>query len=403
MSEPRWLVPRYYLFRATNSAGFYVPVAILYLQDEGYGLGFIGVAYAVFGLATLAAEIPSGYLGDWLGRRASLAVGSALRTVVLAAYPLVDGATAYLVIHVLWATGRAFRSGTQDAWLYEILKAHFDEEQFARVEGRGRAILLVTSAAGAVAGGYLYGVDPGYPFFANAALAALGLPILVTFPPVERDGGGEVFTVRDAVRMLRLQVARPEVRWLVAYAALFNALFLVTRVYEQPALDAVGVPVTGFGLLYAGFKLVSAGAAASVGWFEDRLGARGVFALLMPAYGLAYASLALFPVLVVPALFLNRGLRVLTIPVRNQYLNDRLEDVGRATVLSGVAMALALVGSVSRLVAGWGTEAVGVLPFLAQAGVAVVVVGVALWTLVSPIRAGNGTAGAESDAGVTSD
>ena len=40
--------------------------------------------------------------------------------------------------------------------------------------------------------------------------------------------------------------------------ALFAWLFGVTRTFEQPALDAVGVPVVGVGFLYAGFKTVSA-------------------------------------------------------------------------------------------------------------------------------------------------
>lgn len=123
-----------------------------------------------------------------------------------------------------------------------------------------------------------------------------------------------------------------------------------------------------------------------------------MFLLLIPAYGLVYAEIALFPVLVVPALFLNRGLGDLSIPVRNAYLNDRLADVGRATVLSGASMAMALVGVAARLVAGWGTEAIGVLPFLAWAGVAVAVAAALLWAVVSPVRSGEGTAAGSPDA-----
>lgn len=420
MTWSRRLVRRYYLVRTTNSAGFYLPVAVLYLQDRGFGLDFIGFAYAVFALGTLAAEIPSGYLGDWLGRRASLAIGAALRVLVLAAYPFVAAPAAFLALHVVWATGRAFRSGTQDAWLYELLAARFDEGEFARVESRGSAALLVTSAVGAVAGGLLYTVNPAYPFLANAALAALGVPLLATFPAVARAGGPgasdqepdaggasegtdaggapadrERLTVRGAVRLLRRQAGRPAVRWLVAYAALFHGLFVITRVYEQPALDAVGVPVAGFGLLYAGFKLVSAGAASTVGRLHDRLGTCGVFGLLVPVYGLAYAGVAVEPALVVPVLFCNRSMRVVTAPVRNQYLNDRLGGVGRATVLSGASMVLAFVGAVARLVAAPVAAAIGPVSLLPTLGVPLVVAAAALWFLVSPVRddGGAGAAG----------
>lgn len=411
MTGSRGLIWLYYAYRATNSAGFYVPVAILYLQDQGFSLAFIGFAYAVYAFGTLAAEVPSGYLGDWMGRRASLAVGAGLRVFVLSAYPLVDAPLSYLALHVVWATGRAFRSGTQDAWLYELLSAYFDESQFARIEGRGSTAHLLTSAGAAIVGSLLYGVNQAYPFLANAGLIALGIPLLFTFPTVEQgdvsgdvvDADTDVFTVRAALQVLRLQAGRQAVRWLVTYAALFYALFVVTRVYEQPALDAVGVPVAGLGVLYAGFKLLSAGAASTVGWLNDHLGARGVFVALIPVYGLAYASIAVVPELVVPVLFLNRGLRTVTRPIRNQYLNDRLADVGRATVLSGASMVLAFVGGVARLVAGWAAGALGPVQLLPWMGVPIVVTAGVLWVLVSPVRSRDSAGTAPDDRVVAGD
>jgi predicted MFS family arabinose efflux permease len=395
MTESRSLIWRYYAFRATNTAGFYLPVAIVFLTDRGYSPAFVGFVYAAFSFAVLLAEVPTGYLGDLIGRRGSLAVGALFRAGTMLAYPLVDSRTAFLALHATWAVGWAFRSGTVDAWLYEVLKDRFDESEYARIESRGSVATLVVSAAAAVTGAVLYGVDPGLPFLVNGVVALLGLPILYTFPTVESDDGdGSVFGLRDAVDTLRLQVRRPEVRWLVAYAALFHALFSITRTFEQPALRAVGVPVAGLGLLYAGFKLVSAGAASTVGFFQDRLGARGVFAALVPVYGAAYGAVAFVPVLVVPVIFLNRGLRTITRPIRNQYLNDRLEDVGRATVLSGASMALSLSAGTAKVVGGVVASRLGPVGFLPPTGVAIALAGAGLWLAVSPVRGSGDAPGA---------
>jgi len=386
--DSRGLIRRYYAFRTTNSAGFYLPVAIYFLVDNGYSTGFVLFAYAVFSLASVAAEVPSGYVGDLVGRRGSLAIGAALRVVAIGAYPFaVASPVAILALHVVWAAGRAFRSGTQDAWLYEMLQARFDESEFARIDGRGSTALLVTSAVTAIAGGLLYTVDPAYPFLANATLAAAGLPMLYAFPAVgDATDPEDVFTVREAVDVLRVQASRPAVRWLVAYAALFMALFSVTRSLEQPALDAVGVPVAGLGVLYAAFKLASAGAAATAGWFEDALGTRLVFAALVPAYVLAYGSLALAPTLVVPVLFFNRSRRLITRPIRNQYLNDRLDDVGRATALSGAAMALSTASALAKFLVSWVAVGVGPLGLLPPVGVTIALLAGVLWVTTSPVR-----------------
>lgn len=111
-------------------------------------------------------------------------------------------------------------------------------------------------------------------------------------------------------------------------------------------------------------------------------------AAMIPVYGVAYASILVAPVLVVPVLFLNRAVRTVTSPVVNQYLNERLDDVGRATVLSGASMALALVGGGARLVAGRGAELLGAVGFLPWAGVALSLAGAVVWVAVDPVRVG---------------
>ncbi|KAB1192188.1 MFS transporter [Haloferax sp. MBLA0076] len=386
MRRSRSLIWRYYAYRITGATGFYLPVSIVYLQHQGFDLAFIGVTQAAFLFGMVVAEIPSGYLGDRIGRRASLAVGNTLRASAMVGLVVASSPIAYLVVKVVWAFGWAFRSGTQNAWLYELLKRHFDESEYARIEGRGSTGLLVTSAVTAIAGGVLYGVDPSLPFVVNAGLAAAGIPILYTLPAVGGDAEESVFTVREAIRMLRVQAKRPAVRWMVAYAALFNGLFGMTRTFEQPALDTLGVSVAGLGVLYAGFKIVSAGAASTVGVLEERLGVRGTFALLVPVFAVAYASVALTPLFLVPMLFLYRSTRVVIAPLRNQYLNDRLGDVGRATALSGASMVLSTSSGLANVVGGEVANVRGPIQFLPWAGLSVAGVAGLLWLATSPVR-----------------
>lgn len=412
MATARSVIWRYYAYRVTGATGFYLPVSILYLRHQGFGLAFIGVAQAAFLFGRVLAEIPSGYLGDRIGRRASLAVGNALRASAMVGLVLASSPVAYLAVKILWAFGWAFRSGTQNAWLYELLKQYFDESEYARIESRGSTGLLITSAVTAIAGGALYGVDAALPFVVNAGLATLGIPILYTLPAVgdesadSDDPGGSndsVFTVREAIHMLRVQAKRPAVRWLVAYAALFNGLFGMTRTFEQPALDNLGVSVVGLGVLYAGFKLVSAGAASTVGVLEEKLGIRRTFALLGPLFGVVYASIALTPLFLVPMLFLYRSTRVVIAPLRNQYLNDRLGDVGRATVLSGASMVLSTASGLANLAGGAIADSLGPVTFLPWAGLTVAGAAGLLWVTTSPVRSSDDSARTDPTGAVSTD
>lgn len=409
------LVRRYYLYRATLSAGFYLPVSVVYMEARGLGLADIGFVQGAFLFSMVASELPTGYLGDRLGRRTALALGNAVVVAVMVGFTVADSTADFAVVYVVWAVGWTFRTGTADAWLYELLARRGAADEHARISGRANSTLRLVSAATALSAGLLYTIDPAVPFLANAGLAALGLPILASLPKTQGDdaesddatadaesddSGADTesdevgasteerpkMSVREAAHVLATQLPRPSIRWIVVYAALFNLAFSVTRVFEQPAMRAVGVHVAELGVLYAGFKLVSAVAASAVGPLQDRLGTRGVLLSLVPIVSVAYASFAVVPILLVPALFLRRGIQSVTRPVRNEYINDRLEDVGRATVLSGVSMALTLVSGTANVLGGRVAAAVGPLAFLSTVGVAVSVAGGLVWVLARPVR-----------------
>lgn len=381
------VIRRYYAYRATLTNGFYLPVSVIYMETRGLGLADIGFVQGVFLFGMVAAELPTGYLADYLGRRRTLALGNAITASVMAAFVFASTVTHFTVIYLLWAVAWTLRSGTSDAWLYELLEREGLDGEFARLSGRAESVLLVVSAVSALVAGVLYTVDPVVPFTANAAVAAVGLPILFTLPQTQNAKSDEPpMTLRRAVSLLREQFTRPSIGWLVVYAALFNVVFSVTRVFEQPALREVGVPVAGLGALYAGFKLVSAVATSATGPIQDRIGTRGVMLSLVPIFGVLYASFAVVPLVLIPAVFVRRAVSQLVRPVRNEYINDRLENVGRATVLSGVSMVLSLASGTANVLGGPVAEDIGPVMFLAATGVAVSIAAGVLWLLTSPIR-----------------
>ena len=381
------VVRRYYAYRATLTSGFYLPVSVIYMEAQGLGLAEIGFVQGVFLFGMVAGELPTGYLADYLGRRKTLVLGNAVTATVMAGFVFASSTAAFTALLLLWSFAWTLRSGTSDAWLYELLAQEDLDDEFARLSGRAESVMLVVSAGAALAAGFLYTVDPAIPFAANAVVAALGLPVLLTLPATQRvDHDDSKMTVSRAVSLLREQFSRPAIGWLIVYAALFNIVFSVTRVFEQPALREVGVPVAGLGVLYAGFKIVSAVATGAAGAVQDRLGTHGVMLSLVPIFAVVYASFAVAPLLLVPAVFVRRAVERLVRPVRNEYINDRLENVGRATVLSGVSMVLSLASGSANLLGGRVAEGIGPVTFLAATGVAVSLAAGVLWLLTSPVR-----------------
>ena len=378
----RW---RYYGYRFTVNNGFFLPVGILYIERQGLGLDAIALTQGVFLFALVVFQIPSGYIGDRIGTRNGLLLGTTTVVLAMLLYPLGHSLLTFSLLYVLWAFGWAMDTGAREAWLYNILSERDASDSYARISGRGETVLLLGSVVTTASAGLLFVLDPALPFIANGLLTALGLGVLATLPE-SQSGPEDRFTLNDITQALTIQIGRPDIRWFVLYIALFYTAFEVTRAFEQPAAVDIGVPVALLGFMFSGFKLVSAGASWLAGSVYDQFGVRPVFLLFVPTVIGLYAVVFVAPVMILLVFFLARSLDALTAPIRNQYLNDRIDDVGRATVLSGISMTISLAGAMVHAIGFVVAPRLGAVTVIALAGVVFGVLGAVLWVSTAPIR-----------------
>ena len=353
---PRAEVARFYAFRVSQSAGFSLPIYVLFFQSRGLSLAEIGAVEALFTVFVVAAETPTGYLGDRFGRRASLLAGTALSALGVVGFVFARSFAAFAVVIVVRAVAEAFRSGATDAWLYETLAGDADTDRFAHVSGRASALGLATLAGASLVGGGLYAIDPIYPWVLEGAALTTGLAILLGMDEPERTSdvgaGSTRFSPRETLAAVRSTVANRAVGPLVLAVGLLAGVTNTMEFYLQPV--AVATPwlsATELGPLYAGLTLASAGVAARAGWIEDRFGVRGWFLVGPPLLGGALVVVAVAPALALPVFVMGRAVRGATTPIFGQFLNDRADE-GRATVLSAASAVRSLFTAPLNLLGG---------------------------------------------------
>ena len=385
-------IPKYYAYKATKAVEFYRPVMYLFFLAQGLSFTQIAVLEALYNLTTLFGEIPTGYVGDRVGRRNSLLVGTALISATLLGIGLSSSFLQLAGLYVCWSLGYNFRSGSEDAWLYDTLTDDLSEDEFASVRGRGESAALAVGAVAAVAGGYLGGVDLSYPWFVAAAVTALGVPMLLALdePETYEESDAADLTLRRTVGIVREVLSRRRLRSLLLYYyVLYAAVTYLVFVFLQPIFETV---VLDFGVrrprvesllgwFYAAYSLVGAVLTYYTGAIRERVGLRTWFLVLPFAVGGALVGMYFVPVLALPTFLLIRGVSDVTQSFAGQYVNDRVESLGRATVLSAMAMVSGLAVVPFQLGSGVVSDAVSPLFALGVAG-AVLVVGataILLW------------------------
>ena len=112
--------------------------------------------FAAGDIAITLLEVPTGRFADRFGHRCSLIVGSVIQTVAMVLCWLGEGVPGLLLASLCVALGDTFRSGADQALLYESCAAVGEEERFQQIEGRTHSLELIALVAMTVAGGVVY-------------------------------------------------------------------------------------------------------------------------------------------------------------------------------------------------------------------------------------------------------
>ena len=394
-------VLKYYLYKATTSPGFMWPVYTLLLLLRGLTFTQIGITGTATALAAILGEIPTGYIGDRIGRRNSLIISQILFACVPAGLIFADRFPTFVAIFSLLGIAETFQSGSGDAWLYDTLDEYDQADRFTYVRGRGGAIRKWVGALTMIAGGILYTVEPVYPFAAAAALGTLGAVVLLTLPTGSREIRDTTFRPTDALVAIRDQLIQPPLRSFIIYVGLLFAVIRASEEFIQPittnAIDTYltsvvvyGQPLpeeVALGLMYAAFTVASAIASDYASNAKEVFGLQGVVVLVPLVTCLLMFVPVLFPIFVVPVFFVMQSAKSLMRPITNQYINDNAESFSRATVLSAVTMLYALITIPFMLVGGVAADVWEPLMAITAMGVLFLVGAVASYSMEVPVRA----------------
>jgi MFS family permease len=109
-----------------------------WVQERQLPAASVAAVLAAGDLAIALLEVPTGWLADRFGHRASLMLGSLVQVVGMLCCWLAHGMPALVAASLLVALGDAFRSGADQALLFRTCAAIGREADFQRIEARTR-------------------------------------------------------------------------------------------------------------------------------------------------------------------------------------------------------------------------------------------------------------------------
>ena len=364
---------RFYGFQVINDFSFTAGIWIIFLQSRGFSLAEIGLAESAFHLAPITLELPSGSFADLLGRKWSMAAGALLMAGSTALMFVAD--SLWLLLPALYLNGAAyaFRSGSQQAFLFDSL----DEPagtRFTSLLGRLNSVSYVAIAATTAIGASLAERDYALPFGlgAGAGLAAAFLAAGLKEPQRPAAERGMAGTIAEALRIVR---GNRQLLVLIVFAATLWTVSALVHLYAQAVLAERGLAPSQIGFVLGATLFTTAIGA----WLSGRLASLRLFPFwTVAATGVIAGSGLLMGGAPVPIAVL--GLIVAELfagafePMIAQRVNTAITSAQRATILSveGFLYSVTMIWAFPLF--GWTAERYGWLPSYGVAGGVVVVV-----------------------------
>lgn len=363
-------IPRLYLVKISKWFNMVMPIVVLFYQDNSMGMHEIFVLKAIYSVAIVAMEIPSGWMADVWGRKKTLILGSILGSAGFLLYSFSYGFWAFVMAEIILGIGHSFVSGADSAMLYDSLKADNRTDKYTREEGRIASIGNFSEAIAGVTGGFLAAISLRTPFYFQFVVAAIAIPAAFTLIEPKLHTIEHIHSVKRLVQNIRnTLIANKNLRISILLSAVTGTATLTFAWFVQPFFKEIGLSVELFGIFWTALNLSVGISSVFAHKVEIFLGKKWsillVVLLLSAGYFLSGISISYWGL---GFLFLFYFVRGIATPIFKNYINQYTESEVRATMLSVRNFTIRIAFAVIGPLLGWITDHINLNSALILAG-----------------------------------
>ncbi|MBN2540224.1 MAG: MFS transporter [Bacilli bacterium] len=332
-------------FRNTN---FTHGIWAAYLLLKGYSLIDVGLFEMIFHISSLAGEVPTGVVGDLLGRRVSRMLGILSYFVYIGL--MLFGIHSYFLIiiaFVICGLSYTFESGSGDALVYDSLKEIGEENKFMKVNGIREVVYQVATVVVLFLTGWLLEGEHATDFYLTAGLFVIAFVMIFLMKEthIPHDTQGLSFRKRmndHFVKTWKIVRGNKRLLTLIIIGALLFAPVTSLFIYAQEYFQYLGFSERWM-LFFLAFHALS----AAIGGFiaskvEQKLGEKTLMLVVPILFAISF-WLTLEPNFGFVAFIALGLLESLFYVILFDYMNRVIPSEARASVLSFFGMSFSAV------------------------------------------------------------
>lgn len=347
-----------YIIKIAKWFMLFMPIVVLFYKSNGLEMRHVFILQAIYSVAIVILEIPSGYIADVLGRKITLVIGTILGFLGFLTYSFSYGFTGFLIAEVILGLGQSLISGADSAMLYDSLLETGKKDKYILYEGRMVSVGNFAEAIAGILGGLLATLSLRYPYYAQTFVAFIGIPASLLLIEPFRHKKMDKMKFIDILNIVKYSLHdNNELKWNIIFSSIIGASTLTMAWFVQPYFELVSVPVGLFGIFWTILNLTVGFSAMLAHKVELKLKQTkfmiGISIFIPAGYIIVSRINAYWGISILFLFYIIRGLAT---PVLKDYINRLCDSDIRATVLSVRNFVIRIFFAIIGPFVGWYTD-----------------------------------------------
>lgn len=242
-----------YLSAVFVSAQQYVwPVTVAFMTLR-YDLSTVGIWLFALGISQILLEVPTGYIADKFGFKASIALGGIANFIGMILLASVTANFIPIMSGIALGLGSSLLSGATDALTYESMN-HKEYEDVLVLSAPVYQIGLISSVA---IGGFLYTIKPELPFIVQGITMLLN-PLPYWFMKIKNNVVEQTKKLTSIFTAINCILKNKKLRSLLIVTSVYFAVIdSWLEILTESKLIDIGLSPDARGLFISGIKVIN--------------------------------------------------------------------------------------------------------------------------------------------------
>lgn len=317
-----------------------------FLVMKGFSLIDVGICESIFHITSMVGEMPTGIISDLYGRRFSRLLGRI--TDIISGLLLIMAQSEWLVYlsFVLSALSYTMESGTDSAYVYDLLLEEQQQYSFPKIQGRREVVIQTAILLATTAGGIIAGISYQLTYRLSIIINLISIIVLLQMKEIKNQHYVKTNIMND----MKLQIIHSyalikkdhQIFYLILSTSLFSASLTTCYYYLTNYWSDLGISISLISFFLALENVVGMIAGILTHHIIKSNSQKKLLLTLPLGIVVSMLGIPFFPISILAICSMAFFETILYIAMTS-FLNERVNSQFRATLLSTLSLGFSIV------------------------------------------------------------